>query len=56
MSFWEDASGVTKAFIGIGVAGLLYFGIAFAAGLPPFGGGGEDGETTTERGLQAPGE
>lgn len=50
MSFWEDASGVVKGAIIFGVVGLLYFGVAFMADLPPFG-GGETDEVTTERGL-----
>ncbi|MFT5430961.1 MAG: hypothetical protein ACI9OJ_001640 [Myxococcota bacterium] len=50
MSFWEDASGVVKGAIIFGVVGLLYFGVAFAASLPPFGGGDQE-EVTTERGL-----
>lgn len=54
MSFWEDASPVVKGAIVVGVIGLLYFGIAFFASLPPFGGGAE-GEVTQERGLQPPG-
>lgn len=52
MSFWEDASPVVKGAIVFGILGLLYFGVAFAAGLPPFGG---EEETTQERGLQPPG-
>ena len=55
MSFWEDASGVTKGAIVVGVLGLLYLGVAFAADLAPFGGGGDE-PTTTERGLTAPAE
>lgn len=55
MSFWEDASPVVKGAIVIGALGLVYFGIAFAASLPPFGGGGDEA-TTQERGLQSPGE
>ena len=55
MSFWEDASPVVKGAIAVGVVGLLYFGIAFVAELPPFGGGGDE-EVTTERGLVAPGQ
>ncbi len=54
MSFWEDASPVVKGAIVFGILGLLYFGVAFAAGLPPFGGGGDE-ETTQQRGLQPPG-
>ncbi len=50
MSFWEDASPVVKGAIVIGVLGLLYFGIAFAASLPPFSGGADN--TTQERGVQ----
>ena len=50
MSFWEDASLVVKGAIVFGILGLLYFGVAFAAGLPPFGGGGDE-ETTQQRGL-----
>lgn len=53
MSFWEDASPVVKGAIVFGILGLLYFGVAFAAGLPPFGGGGDE-ETTQQRGLQPP--
>jgi len=54
MSFWEDASPVVKGAIVFGVIGLLYFGIALIADLPPFGGGAEDA-TTDQRGLQPPG-
>lgn len=46
MSFWEDATGITKGVIALGVVGLLYFVVAFAAGLPPFGGGDADGYAT----------
>lgn len=48
MSFWSDASPIVKGAIVVGVLGLLYFGIAFVAGLPPF----IDTETTQVRGLQ----
>ncbi|HJL05206.1 MAG TPA: hypothetical protein RMH85_07035 [Polyangiaceae bacterium LLY-WYZ-15_(1-7)] len=54
MSFWEDASPVVKGAIVIGAIGLIYFGVAFAFGWMPFGGGDE--ATTQERGLQPPGE
>ncbi len=53
MSFWEDASGVVKGAIIVGVLGLVYFAIAFVADLPPFG-GGTDGEVVQDRGIQAP--
>ena len=57
MSFWEDASGVVKGAIVVGVVGLVYFAIAFAADLPPFGGGAAaEGEVTQQRGIQAPSE
>lgn len=36
MGFWEDSSPVVKIALIVGVLGLLYMGIAFAAGLPPF--------------------
>jgi len=48
MSFWEDSSPIVKGAIVIGVLGLLYFGIAFFVGLPPFPSGcsyEEGGET-----------
>ncbi|MGF1466168.1 MAG: hypothetical protein ACFCGT_08535 [Sandaracinaceae bacterium] len=38
MSFWEDASPIVKGAIIVGVLVLLYFGVAFIAGLPPFPG------------------
>lgn len=57
MSFWDDASGVVKGAIVIGVLGLVYFAIAFVADLPPFGGGvAADGEVTQQRGIQPPSE
>lgn len=57
MSFWEDASGVVKGAIVIGVLGLVYFAIAFVADLPPFGGGAAaEGEVTQQRGIQPPSE
>lgn len=50
MSFWSDASPVVKGAIVFGVVGLLYLGVAFAAGFVPFGSGhGED--TTQQRGV-----
>ncbi len=56
MSFWDDASPVVKVAIVVGGVGLLYFGIAFAAGLPPFGGGVAEEGVTHQRGLQPPGQ
>lgn len=50
MGFWEDASPAVKGAIIIGGVGLIYLAIAFAAGLPPYG-GGTDESTTVERGL-----
>lgn len=38
MGFWEDSSPVVKIALIVGILGLLYFGIAFAVGLPPFPG------------------
>ncbi len=54
MSFWEDASPVVKGAIVIGVLGLSYFGVAYFAGLPPFG-SATDEEISEERELQPPG-
>ena len=39
MSFWEDSSPMVKVAIIVGVLGLLYLGIAWGVGLPPFPGG-----------------
>ena len=50
MGFWEDASPAVKGAIIIGGILLLYLGVAFAAGLPPYGGG--EPEATQVRGLQ----
>ncbi|MCC7538684.1 MAG: hypothetical protein IT379_20835 [Deltaproteobacteria bacterium] len=36
MSFWSDASPITKGLIVVGVLGILYFGVAYFAKLPPF--------------------
>ena len=54
MSFWEDASGVVKGAIVIGVLGLVYFAIAFVADLPPCGGGDAGEEVTQDRGVAPP--
>ncbi len=51
MSFWEDSSPVVKGAIVVGALGLLYFAIAFFAGLAPFT---KVEETTQQRGLQPP--
>ncbi|MEM6957938.1 MAG: hypothetical protein AAF411_24680 [Myxococcota bacterium] len=48
MSFWEDASGVTKGAIIFGIIAIIG-AIAFTIMEP----GGGDEPTTTERGLQA---
>lgn len=48
MSFWTDASPLVKAAIVLGVAGLLYLGLAAAAGLPPYAGP----ETVQQRGIR----
>lgn len=53
MSFWEDASPVVKGAIVIGALGLAYFGVAFFAGLPPFGAATDEG-MTENRELQPP--
>lgn len=50
MGFWEDASPAVKGAIIIGGILLLYLGVAFFAGLPPYGGG--EPEATQVRGLQ----
>lgn len=50
MSFWSDASPAVKGAIVVGVVGLLYFLIAFVAGLPPYS---AEAEVTQERGLPA---
>jgi hypothetical protein len=36
MGFWEDSSPIVKGAIVVGILGLLYFGIGFFVGLPPF--------------------
>ncbi|MGE0785875.1 MAG: hypothetical protein AB7S26_09320 [Sandaracinaceae bacterium] len=38
MSFWEDSSPLVKVALIVGVLGLLYFGVAYFVGLPPFPG------------------
>jgi hypothetical protein len=50
MSFWSDASAVTKGAIVVAVLALLYMGVAYAAGLPPF----VKIEATQERGPDGP--
>jgi hypothetical protein len=50
MSFWEDASGVVKGAIIVGVVGLLYLGVAWGVGFAPFGTPGGD-EIQQVRGL-----
>jgi hypothetical protein len=52
MGFWEDASPAVKGAIVVGALALVYLAIAFAAGLPPYG-GGTDEEVTATRGLTA---
>lgn len=51
MAFWQDASPIVKGAIVVGILGLLYFGVANVAGLPPFG---ADVETTQQRGVGTP--
>lgn len=52
MSFWSDLSPAVKGVVVLGVVGLLYFGIAAVAGLPPFG--SATGEAVqTQRGVGA---
>jgi len=36
MSFWSDASPITKITIVVGALGFLYLGVAFFAHLVPF--------------------
>ncbi|MCB9667412.1 MAG: hypothetical protein H6715_04735 [Myxococcales bacterium] len=49
MSFWSDASAVTKGAIVIAVLAMLYLGVAYFAGLTPY----TKSEAATEtRGLQ----
>lgn len=36
MGFWEDSSPIVKIALIVGVLGLIYMGVAFAVGLPPF--------------------
>lgn len=51
MSFWSDASPVTKGIIVVGVLGILYFAIGFfTKKLPPFN---NTYEVTQTRGLGA---
>mgnify|MGYP001405464918 CR=1 FL=1 len=51
MSFWSDASAVTKGAIVVAVLALLYLGVARVAGLAPFL---KAEETTQDRGLTGP--
>lgn len=36
MGFWEDSSPIVKVALIVGVLAVVYVGIAFAMGLPPF--------------------
>lgn len=49
MSFWSDASPITKGLIVVGGLGILYLGIAFfTKSLPPFN---NAYDTQTTRGM-----
>ncbi len=53
MSFWEDLSAPVKGAIVVGAIALVYLGIAFFAGLPPYGGAqGGDLSVQQTRGMQ----
>jgi hypothetical protein len=51
MGFWEDATPATKGTIVVGGLLLLYFAVAYFAGLPPYG--SPNGAETQQRGLTA---
>ena len=51
MGFWEDASPAVKGAIVVGGLALVYFLVAFVAGLPPYG-SVQDDEIVQQRGLQ----
>ncbi|MFN7698323.1 MAG: hypothetical protein ACK6CU_22205 [Deltaproteobacteria bacterium] len=45
MGFWEDASPAVKGAIIVGGIAILYFAVAYVAGLPPYGGQAEVQQT-----------
>lgn len=47
MSFWSDASPITKIVIVVGALGFLYLGVAYFANLVPF----KDVPHESQRGL-----
>ncbi len=49
MGFWEDATPATKGIIVIGVLVIVYFAIAYMAGLPPYG--SANGPIEQQRGI-----
>jgi hypothetical protein len=51
MGFWEDASPAVKGAIIVGGIAILYFVVAFVAGLPPYS-NPNAGEVQQTRGLQ----
>ncbi len=51
MGFWEDASPAVKGAIIVGGIALLYFLVAFVAGLPPYSSPNAD-EVQQVRGMQ----
>jgi hypothetical protein len=53
MGFWEDASPAVKGTIVVGGLAIVYFVIAFFAGLPPYGGGASTEGTQQTRGISA---
>jgi hypothetical protein len=50
MGFWQDASPAVKGAIVVGGLLIVYFVVAYLAGLPPYGGAGGDAVQQT-RGL-----
>ena len=50
MQFWQDASPVVKGAIVVGGLLIVYFLVAYIAGLPPYGAAVETQQT---RGIQA---
>ncbi|GAB4205198.1 MAG: hypothetical protein OHK0013_20830 [Sandaracinaceae bacterium] len=51
MGFWEDASPAVKGAIIVGGIAILYFAVAFLAGLPPYS-DPNAGEVQQTRGMQ----
>ncbi len=51
MGFWQDASPAVKGAVVLGALLIVYFAVAFFAGLPPYG--SAVGEIQQSRGVQA---